>query len=121
MRTLSKCASAVALVVGLCCAGVTHAQRVVVDGNMWLKSSQEVRKVFLVGAGNMIALENAYAQKKGTAPPTVGTMAAKAVEGMTLDDVSNRITQWYQAHPDRTNVPVMGVLWIDIIKPAAAK
>ena len=38
MRTLSKCASAVALVVGLCIAGVTHAQHVVVDGNMWLKS-----------------------------------------------------------------------------------
>ena len=121
MRTLSKCASAVALVVGLCIAGVTHAQHVVVDGNMWLKSSQETRKVFLVGAGNMVALENAYARKKGTPAPTVGTMAAKAVEGMSLDDLSNRITQWYEATPDRRDVPVMGVLWLDIIKPASTK
>lgn len=117
MQTLSKRAAAFALAVGLSFAGAAQAQRVVVDGNMWLQSSPEIRKVFLIGAGNMVALENAYAQKKGTPPPTVGTMAAKAVEGMTLDQVSDRITRWYEANPDRRNTPVMGVLWIDVVKP----
>lgn len=118
MRTLPRWASGVALAIGLCIAGATHAQHVVVDGSMWLKSSTETRKVFLIGAGNMVALENAYAKKKGTPPPTVGTMAAKAVEGMTLDEVSDRITRWYEANPTRQDVPVMGVLWMDIVKPA---
>jgi hypothetical protein len=117
MKTLSKRAAAFALAVGLFVAGAAQAQHVV-DGNMWLKSSPEIRKVFLIGAGNMVALENAYAKKKGTPPPTVGTMAAKAVEGMTLDQVSDRITRWYEANPDRRGTPVMGVIWLDIVKPA---
>lgn len=118
MHALSKRAAAFALAVGLFVAGAAQAQNVVVDGDMWLRSSPEIRKVFLVGAGNMVALENAYAKKKGTPPPTVGTMAAKAVEGMTLDQVSDRITRWYEANPDRRGTPVMGVLWLDIVKPS---
>ena len=118
MTRLWKWTAALALVVGLCIAGAAQAQHVVVDGYMWMKSSPEIRKVFLIGAGNMVALEKAYAQKKGTPPPTVGTMAGKAVEGMTLDQVSDRITHWYEANPDRKSLPVMGVLWIDIVKPS---
>jgi hypothetical protein len=93
---------------------------VVVDGEMWLRSTPELRKAFLVGAANMIALEKAYAMKTGTAQPPVGVLAAKAADGMTLEQVIDRITRWYEANPARHDVPVMGVLWIDLIKPAAA-
>ncbi len=119
MHTTSRVIAALLLVTGLLFAAPAPAQKVVVNGDMWLKSSPEIRKAFLVGAGNMIAMEKAYASKKGTAQPAVGTMAAKAVEGMTLDQVSQRITRWYEANPQRRDVPVMGVIWIDLVKPAA--
>ncbi|MBF6023085.1 hypothetical protein [Lysobacter niastensis] len=119
MHTTSRVIAALLLVTGLLFAATAPAQKVVVNGDMWLKSSPEIRKAFLVGAGNMIAMEKAYASKKGTAQPAVGTMAAKAVEGMTLDQVSQRITRWYEANPQRRDVPVMGVIWIDLVKPAA--
>lgn len=120
MRTRSQVLAAIALFAGLLVAVPATAQHVVVNGEMWLKSSPEIRKAFLVGAGNMIALEKAYATKKGTAQPAVGVMAAKAVEGMTLDQVSDRVTRWYQANPQRHDVPVMGVIWIDLVKPASS-
>lgn len=36
----------------------------VVDGDMWLSSTPEVRKAFLAGAGSMMALETAYFEKE---------------------------------------------------------
>jgi hypothetical protein len=111
--------AAIALLAGLMVSVPAAAQQVVVDGEMWLRSSPEIRKAFLVGAGNMIALEKAYATRKGTAQPAAGAMAGKAVEGMSLDQLSERITRWYQTNPQRHDVPVMGVIWIDLVKPAA--
>jgi len=99
-----------------------HAQpKVVVDGHMWLNSTPETRKVFLIGAANGLALDSAYAKRTGTPPPVAGAMAAKAVEGMTLDQISDRITRWYEANPGRRGVPVMGVIWVDLVAPGAAR
>jgi hypothetical protein len=89
----------------------------VVDGNAWLASSTEVRKAFLLGVGNMIALESAYAKRKGTTNPVAGAMATKAIEGMTLDQIANRITAWYEADPTRRTVPVMQVFWREVVDP----
>ena len=116
MRKLSRLFS-VALAIVVWAAAPAAAQRVVVNGDMWLKSSPELRKAFLVGAGNAIALERAYATKNGIAVPPAGEAASKAISKMTLDQISDRVTRWYQANPQRTNVPVMGVIWIDMVKP----
>lgn len=55
----------------------------VVDGEMWLSSAPEERKAFLVGAGNMMALETAYAKKKATPTPQASEMTSKAISGLT--------------------------------------
>lgn len=88
-----------------------------VDGGVWLQSSPVVRRAFILGAGNMIALETAYSRKHGTPLPVAGDMASKALERLTLDQVSDRITRWYETNPGRRNVPVIGVLWMDMVKP----
>jgi hypothetical protein len=93
------------------------AQRVpiVVDGELWLSSTPEVRKAFLVGVGNMIALETAYSKKKGTPPPVAGAMAGEALQELTLDQIASRVTRWYEGNPGRRNMPVMGVIWTDMV------
>lgn len=111
----------------VCLLALLHApawaQRapIVVDGDRWLNSSPSERKAFLVGAANMITLESAYSTRKGTPAPAAGAMAAKALDEMTLDQVSNRITRWYESNPSRHNVPVLGVVWIDMVQPGAAR
>jgi hypothetical protein len=91
--------------------------RVVADGTRWLQSSPEERKAFIIGASNMMALESAYAKKKGTQAPLAGTKAAAALEHMTLDQMTDRITRWYEANPGRRTTPVIGVIWMDMVEP----
>lgn len=120
MHKLSSSLAAVLLAVGLFVTWSASAQKVVVDGELWMSSSPEIRRAFLVGAGNMVALEKAYAKKKGIALPPAAEKVEAAVQALSLDQLSDRITQWYKAHPDQQHVPVMGVLWVDVVKPAVA-
>jgi hypothetical protein len=32
-----------------------------------------------------------------------------------------RVEAWYAANPDRMDVPVLSVLWVDIVKPRLKK
>jgi hypothetical protein len=98
-------------------AAAQDGARVVADGTRWLQSSPEERKAFIIGASNMMALESAYARKKGTQAPLAGTRAAAALEQMTLDQMTDRITRWYEANPSRRSMPVVGVIWMDMVEP----
>lgn len=120
MRKVPQLLASVVLAVGLIAPTMSFAQRIIIDGNLWISSSPEIRKAFLIGAGNMAALEKAYATKKGTPQPPAAEAARVALQDVTLDQLSERITRWYQANPDRREYPVMAVIWTDIVKPSAA-
>lgn len=94
----------------------TSARDAVVDGDMWLASSPEIRKAFLIGAGNMIAMEVAYAQRRSQAVSPASERTRQAVANLSLDQLSDRVTRWYQANPERHDVPVMGVIWFDVVR-----
>lgn len=102
-------------------AAAQEGARIVADGTRWMQSTPEERKAFIIGASNMMALESAYAKKKGTASPLAGTRASAALENMTLDQITDRITRWYEANPGRRATPVIGVLWMDIVEPDSAR
>jgi hypothetical protein len=88
----------------------------VVTGTDWMASSSAERKAFLVGAGNMIVAENAYAKRRNVAAAPVSAEITRAVDKMTLADIEARITRWYEANPGRGSTPVMAVVWQDIVK-----
>ena len=94
----------------------TKASPLVVDGNDWMNSSQPERRAFLVGVGNMIVAEEAYARKKNVASAPVSAAITKAVQNMKLGDIEARITRWYEANPGKRSMPVMGVVWSDIVR-----
>ena len=118
---LFECVAAACVAVTLAVPIAAWAQSAppIVAGELWLGSTPEVRRAFLIGAGNMIALETAYSKRKGTPAPAAGTIAAKALYGLTLDQVSDHITRWYEANPGRRGMPVMGVIWSDLVEPNA--
>ena len=91
-------------------------QSIVVDGTHWMNASAAERRSFLIGVGNMIAAETAYAKKTGGAAPAAGALITKAVADLKLPEIEARITRWYEANPDRRSMPVMGVLWQDLVK-----
>lgn len=110
-------AAAICLAILVAAPSWAQSDRTRIDGDAWLNSTAEIRKAFLIGATSMISLDRAYARRRGTEPSVPASRTATALEDMTLDEVSARITQWYEAHPDRKRMPVMAVIWVDIVNP----
>ena len=88
------------------------------DGNDWKMSSDSERNAYLVGISNMISVGNAYDIKK--VPGVDGTFMRQAHQGLsgtTIPEAIQRVDAWYRSNPDRLDVPVLSVLWIDIVRP----
>ncbi|MFO1417144.1 MAG: hypothetical protein U1E83_00600 [Methylotetracoccus sp.] len=91
-----------------------------VDGSLWTRSSPGERRAYLIGIGNMITVGDLYDQKK--VPQQSGTLSRRLadiarVHPVTLEGAEQRITRWYEAHPDQLAKPVLAVIWLDMIKP----
>jgi len=92
------------------------------DGNDWKGSSESERVAYLVGISNMISVGNAYDQKKVPGQDkTFMRQAARGFSGNTVAQAMKRVEAWYAANPDRMDVPVPSVLWVDIVKPRLKK
>ena len=48
--------------------------------------------------------------------PPVSDRIVKAVANLKLVDIEARITRWYEAHPEKMAMPVMGVIWQNIVE-----
>ena len=88
----------------------------VVNGNDWMSSSVRERQAFLVGVANMIMAEGAYAKKNNQATPPVSAQIINATQTAKIGDIEARITRWYEANPSKVTMPVMAVVWQDIVK-----
>jgi len=41
---------------------------------------------------------------------------ANELGNLKLVDIEARITRWYEAHPEKMAMPVMGVIWQNIVE-----
>ena len=116
-----------ALIVFVACGAVSEARAqasasstsstpsIVVDGTDWMESNADERRAFLVGVANMIVAEGAYAKRHASEMPIVSDRIVKAVANLKLADIEARITRWYETNPTKRSMPVMGVIWQDIV------
>src|SRR3954447_3303983 len=82
--------------------GSARAEEVpVVTGEQWVKSSEQLKKAYLVGIANVVQLEAAYAgaNAPSDAQSTVPRFI-RGLKGQTLDSVRQSLDAWYGAHPD---------------------
>ena len=103
---------------GLACADEVP----LVTGEHWTKSSEQVKKAYLIGIANAFQVETAY---EGNNPPSdnqsLVPMAAKGLRGQTLDGVRERVDAWYAAHPQELGKPVFEVIWYEIVVPGSRR
>jgi hypothetical protein len=116
-RHVMALVAAVGLVV-LTAGGLWAAQPDVpeVTGTVWMKSTQQEKLAFLVGAGSAVAIENHVDSKSG-APSKFVTGWIDAFGDETWSDVAIRVDKYYSAHPDMNERLVMDVLWKEMIMP----
>jgi len=104
-------------------AGSVRADEVpLVTGEHWTRSSDELKKVYLVGIANVAQVETAYsaANPPSDAQSIVPRMA-KGLKGQTLDSVREGLNKWYAAHPDRLQRPVIETIWFEMVLPGLQK
>ena len=100
-------------------SGMARAQEVVlVTGEHWTKSSDELKKAYLVGIANVLQVESAY---QAANPPSdtqsVVPRAVKGLKGQTLDSVRMGLDKWYAANPDKLKRSVVETIWFEMVVP----
>ena len=125
MKTASKLRiAAVAACVGLAAlTGPAHADEVpLVTGEHWVRSSDEVKKAYLIGIANVAQVETTYnAANPPTDAQSIVPRMVKGLKGETLDTVREGLNKWYAAHPDRLQRPVVETIWFEMVVPGLQK
>lgn len=95
----------------------THAELRVVDGNLWASSSMGEKRAYLIGVANAVAVNRAIQAKRGNADPqSANDRIDAALDASTIDNAISRIDAWYVANPSRKDAPVLGVVWISMVR-----
>lgn len=95
-----------------------RAQEVpLVTGEHWTKSSEEVKKAYLVGIANMGQIELSYEGSGVSDAQSVLPRMVKGLKGQTLDSVRDALNKWYAAHPDQLQRPVIETIWFELVLP----
>jgi hypothetical protein len=93
-----------------------------ITGEHWTKSSEQLKKVYLIGIANVIQVETAY--HASTPPSDAQSFVprfARGLKGHTLDSVRQGLDSWYAAHPDQLQRPVIETIWFEMVVPGLTK
>lgn len=104
-------------------SGSARAQEVpLATGEHWTKSSEEMKKAYLIGVANIVNVEMAYegANPASDAQSVLPRMV-KGLKGQTLDTVREALNKWYAAHPDQMQRPVIETIWFEMVVPGLQK
>jgi hypothetical protein len=122
MTVTKRCLIATAALSALLLGSVGFAaedEARVVDGNMWLASSQPVKRAYIVGVVDTLVVQRAIREKNGLEGSEWVTLLTEKLDAMTVDGAIARIDAWFEANPSRRDAPVLGVVWLSLVKAKA--
>ncbi len=123
---MKRCLHAAMLVSALTLAVLPGAARAdeipLLTGEHWTKSSEELKKAYLIGIANVVQVDIAYS---GPAQPSdaqsIIPRMAKGLKGHTLDSVREGLNKWYAANPGRAQRPIVETIWFEMVVPGLKK
>ena len=93
-----------------------------ITGEHWTQSTEQLKKVYLIGIANVLQVETAY--HAATPPPDAQSFVprfARGLKGHTLDTVREGLDRWYAANPGRLQRPVIETIWFEMVVPGLQK
>ena len=108
--------------LAMACGSVRADEVPLVTGEHWTKSSEQVKKAYLVGIANVLQVESAF--EGATPPPDTQSVVPRFVKGMkghTLDTVREGVDKYYAANPDKMQRPVIETIWFEMVMPGLQK
>jgi len=115
---LSAAMAAACIALALAPVSVRADEIPLITGAQWVRSSDQMKKAYLVGIANIVQIETAY--ESGNPPPdsqSILPRLAKGMRGQTLDSVRLGLDGWYAAHTDQLQRPVIETLWFEMVLP----
>ncbi len=110
------------MTLAMVCGSALADEVPLITGEHWTKSSDQLKKVYLIGIANVVQIETAY--HAASPPPDAQTIVprfAKGLKGHTLDSVRQGLDSWYAAHPDQLQRPVIETIWFEMVVPGLSK
>ena len=91
---------------------------VMVTGEHWTKASRDEKLAYLMGAGNVIEVEQAL-QRGRQVPDNESQVPVmvRGLKGLTLTGVMEALDRWYAANPDRRDRPVLETIYFEVAVP----
>ncbi len=99
-------------------AGVAQAKNHVplVTGKHWAKATQAEKMSYLLGMGTIIELEKEY---QGDKPleDSLNHKLVKGLSGHTFREIKGHVDTFYDNNPEKMDVPVVEVIWYELVAP----
>jgi hypothetical protein len=97
----------------------------VLNGNTWVKMSEDEKISFIWGAGHIVSIEEVLARNNPELKKS-NTFVNKIVEAhntrpMTMSEVAKHVDDFYQKNPDKLDTPVVEVIWRKTVVPRLKK
>ncbi|HSC35974.1 MAG TPA: hypothetical protein VLG45_11915 [Thermodesulfobacteriota bacterium] len=92
----------------------------VLKGDQWVARDENAKVAFIWGAGHVVIIEEVLMERYPDQKRD--TFVTKVVEAstnspMTMSQVAAMVDKFYQENPDKTDTPVMAVIWDTMVKP----
>jgi hypothetical protein len=115
---MTRWAGVVAVLIGLLgVIGPAAAELPLVHGPLWNASSLAEKRAYLIGIANTVAVQHALAAKRaGADPASAASRMNQALSLESIDAAIAKIDAWYKANPSRLDLPVLGVVWLGLVK-----
>jgi len=109
------------VLLGLCVllglSTIARAEVGQIDGHIWKASSLDEKRAYLMGVCNVVAVNRALQIKHGTLEQDAAVnRIAAAMDDITIDAAIARIDSWYGENASQLNAPVLGVVWLGMVK-----
>ncbi|HJV64904.1 MAG TPA: hypothetical protein VJ550_04135 [Geomonas sp.] len=90
----------------------------VLRGTEWLALEQNAKITFVWGIGHVVTIEE-HVEKRHPELARKGFVAklAEGLRGVPMNSIVQQIDTFYQKNPDKVDLPVMRVIWGQIVKP----
>ena len=85
-------------------------------GEHWSKATDTEKRAYVLGILNMAMVEY---QLSGPSPKhrTTVPRLVKALDGMTVSQLAEKVNAYYQANPDQQQRAVFEVIWFELVAP----
>jgi len=90
----------------------------VLRGEQWLSFQHDTKVAFIWGIGHVVTIEEHVKQRHPELQRNgFESKLAEGLKGVPMNSIIQTVDSFYQRNPDDLDLPVMRVIWAQIVKP----